>query len=134
MFLLASANRAGLKHIHICCVRWQIYEWINGTQQENSATVRLILIGSSSEKRPLYVLKVCSHLKLWFFFYTTQLDSEETASCFSCLLTPLTSILFSAVFEQQARQEGHVDRLRDPRQGVDLHGLLLVVCSTRESF
>lgn len=69
-----------------------------------------------------------------FFFPTTQLVSEETASCFSCLLTPLTSILFSAVFEQQARQEGHVDRLRDPRQGVDLHGLLLVVCSTRESF
>lgn len=36
----------------------EIYEWINGTQQQNSATVRIILIGSSSEKRPLYVLKL----------------------------------------------------------------------------
>lgn len=42
--------------------------------------------------------------------------------------------LFSAVSERQAGQEGHVDRLRDPRQGVDLSGLLLVVRAPCESF
>lgn len=76
----------------------------------------------------------CVRIKRLLFFSTTELVSKETASGFLCFQTPLTSILFSAVFEQQARQEGHVDRLRDPRQGVDLHGLLLVVHSTRESF
>ncbi|XP_068165678.1 carboxypeptidase B2 [Antennarius striatus] len=35
-----------------------IYYWINRTQQDNPSTVKLILIGSSSEKRPLYVLKL----------------------------------------------------------------------------
>ncbi|XP_030266223.1 carboxypeptidase B2 [Sparus aurata] len=35
-----------------------IYYWINRTQQDNPATVEVILIGSSSEKRPLYVLKL----------------------------------------------------------------------------
>ncbi|XP_070711790.1 carboxypeptidase B2 isoform X2 [Pempheris klunzingeri] len=35
-----------------------IYYWINRTQQDNPSTVKLILIGSSYEKRPLYVLKL----------------------------------------------------------------------------
>nr|XP_020509589.1 carboxypeptidase B2 [Labrus bergylta] len=35
-----------------------IYYWINRTTQENLARVKTILIGSSSEKRPLYVLKL----------------------------------------------------------------------------
>lgn len=62
MFLPAWTNLARLKRICICCVYWQIYEWINRTQQENPSTVKLILIGSSAEKRPLYVLKVCLYL------------------------------------------------------------------------
>ncbi|XP_040888561.1 carboxypeptidase B2 [Toxotes jaculatrix] len=35
-----------------------IYLWINRTTQENPSTVKTILIGSSSEKRPLYALKL----------------------------------------------------------------------------
>ncbi|KAI9525784.1 hypothetical protein NQZ68_002332 [Dissostichus eleginoides] len=35
-----------------------IYFWINRTQQDNPDTVKVILIGSSFEKRPLYVLKL----------------------------------------------------------------------------
>ncbi|XP_041638083.1 carboxypeptidase B2 [Cheilinus undulatus] len=35
-----------------------IYDWINRTTQEHPAIVKTILIGSSSEKRPLYVLKL----------------------------------------------------------------------------
>ncbi|XP_051284211.1 carboxypeptidase B2 [Dicentrarchus labrax] len=35
-----------------------VYDWINRTQQDNPSTVKTILIGSSSEKRPLYVLKL----------------------------------------------------------------------------
>uniref|UniRef100_A0A3Q3WGE7 Peptidase M14 domain-containing protein n=1 Tax=Mola mola TaxID=94237 RepID=A0A3Q3WGE7_MOLML len=35
-----------------------IYFWLNRTQQDNPSTVKLILIGSSSEKQPLYVLKL----------------------------------------------------------------------------
>ncbi|XP_011604391.2 carboxypeptidase B2 [Takifugu rubripes] len=35
-----------------------IYFWINQTQQDNPNIVKVILIGSSSEKRPLYVLKL----------------------------------------------------------------------------
>ncbi|XP_078099948.1 carboxypeptidase B2 [Sander vitreus] len=35
-----------------------IYHWINRTQQENPNMVKAILIGSSYEKRPLYVLKL----------------------------------------------------------------------------
>uniref|UniRef100_I3K2Q6 Carboxypeptidase B2 n=1 Tax=Oreochromis niloticus TaxID=8128 RepID=I3K2Q6_ORENI len=36
----------------------EIYDWINRTAQDNPRTVKVILIGSSYEKRPLYVLKV----------------------------------------------------------------------------
>nr|AAH95834.2 Zgc:112493 protein [Danio rerio] len=35
-----------------------IYYWINKTSREHSDMVKVILIGSSSEKRPLYVLKL----------------------------------------------------------------------------
>ncbi|XP_071320287.1 carboxypeptidase B2 [Trachinotus anak] len=35
-----------------------IYDWINRTTQDNPSTVKAILIGSSYEKRPLYVLKL----------------------------------------------------------------------------
>ncbi|XP_076580257.1 carboxypeptidase B2 [Chaetodon auriga] len=35
-----------------------IYYWINRTHQDNPGTIKVILIGSSSEKRPLYVLKL----------------------------------------------------------------------------
>nr|XP_033471454.1 carboxypeptidase B2-like [Epinephelus lanceolatus] len=35
-----------------------IYYWINRTQQENPDKVKTIIIGSSYEKRPLYVLKL----------------------------------------------------------------------------
>ncbi|XP_068575952.1 carboxypeptidase B2 [Cebidichthys violaceus] len=35
-----------------------IYYWINRTQQDNPSIVKAILIGSSYEKRPLYVLKL----------------------------------------------------------------------------
>ncbi|XP_030606679.1 carboxypeptidase B2 [Archocentrus centrarchus] len=35
-----------------------IYDWINRTAQDNPRTVKAILIGSSYEKRPLYVLKL----------------------------------------------------------------------------
>uniref|UniRef100_A0A673GXT8 Carboxypeptidase B2 n=1 Tax=Sinocyclocheilus rhinocerous TaxID=307959 RepID=A0A673GXT8_9TELE len=35
-----------------------IYYWINKTKQDHSDMVKVILIGSSSEKRPLYVLKL----------------------------------------------------------------------------
>ncbi|XP_054479933.1 carboxypeptidase B2 [Anoplopoma fimbria] len=35
-----------------------IYYWINRTQQDNPGIVKAILIGSSHEKRPLYVLKM----------------------------------------------------------------------------
>ncbi|KAM9334411.1 carboxypeptidase B2 [Symphorus nematophorus] len=35
-----------------------IYDWINRTQQDYPSKVKMILIGSSSEKRPLYVLKL----------------------------------------------------------------------------
>ncbi|KAM3585752.1 uncharacterized protein V6R79_026362 [Siganus canaliculatus] len=35
-----------------------IYHWINKTQQENPTKVKVQLIGSSAEKRPLYVLKL----------------------------------------------------------------------------
>uniref|UniRef100_A0A3B4VH45 Carboxypeptidase B2 (plasma) n=1 Tax=Seriola dumerili TaxID=41447 RepID=A0A3B4VH45_SERDU len=35
-----------------------IYYWINRTTQDNPSTVKAILIGSSYEKRPLYVLKL----------------------------------------------------------------------------
>ncbi|XP_038575066.1 carboxypeptidase B2 [Micropterus salmoides] len=35
-----------------------IFYWINRTQQHNPSTVKAILIGSSHEKRPLYVLKL----------------------------------------------------------------------------
>ncbi|XP_039894308.1 carboxypeptidase B2 [Simochromis diagramma] len=36
----------------------EIYDWINRTAQDNPRTVKAILIGSSYEKRPLYVLKL----------------------------------------------------------------------------
>ncbi|XP_059183962.1 carboxypeptidase B2 [Centropristis striata] len=35
-----------------------IYYWINRTQQDNPSTVKVVLIGSSYEKRPLYALKL----------------------------------------------------------------------------
>ncbi|XP_041821733.1 carboxypeptidase B2-like [Chelmon rostratus] len=35
-----------------------IYYWINRTHQDNPSTVKVILIGSSFEKQPLYVLKL----------------------------------------------------------------------------
>nr|XP_019964178.1 PREDICTED: carboxypeptidase B2-like [Paralichthys olivaceus] len=35
-----------------------IYYWINRMTQDNPSTVKVILIGSSSEKRPLYALKL----------------------------------------------------------------------------
>ncbi|XP_069022371.1 carboxypeptidase B2 [Embiotoca jacksoni] len=35
-----------------------IYDWINRTARDNPSTVKTILIGSSYEKRPLYVLKL----------------------------------------------------------------------------
>ncbi|XP_070786865.1 carboxypeptidase B2 [Enoplosus armatus] len=35
-----------------------IYYWINRTQQDNPSTVKIILIGSSYEKRPIYALKL----------------------------------------------------------------------------
>uniref|UniRef100_A0AAZ1X048 Peptidase M14 domain-containing protein n=1 Tax=Oreochromis aureus TaxID=47969 RepID=A0AAZ1X048_OREAU len=38
----------------------EIYDWINRTAQDNPRTVKVILIGSSYEKRPLYVLKSLS--------------------------------------------------------------------------
>lgn len=37
---------------------------MNRIQQDNPATVKVILIGSSSEKRPLYVLKVPPMIKM----------------------------------------------------------------------
>lgn len=36
----------------------EIYYWINWTAQNNPSTVKVILIGSSYEKRPLYALKL----------------------------------------------------------------------------
>ncbi|ROL50020.1 Carboxypeptidase B2 [Anabarilius grahami] len=36
----------------------EIYYWINKTNQDHSDMVKVILIGSSSEKRPLYVIKL----------------------------------------------------------------------------
>ncbi|XP_029030638.1 carboxypeptidase B2 [Betta splendens] len=36
----------------------EIYDWINRTSQDNPSVVKVILIGSSFEKRPLYVLKL----------------------------------------------------------------------------
>lgn len=54
-----------------CCFQWwcstvylkilsplQIYHWINRTAQEHPDKVKIILLGSSYEKRPLYALKV----------------------------------------------------------------------------
>ncbi|XP_072304469.1 carboxypeptidase B2 [Eucyclogobius newberryi] len=35
-----------------------IYLWINRTSQDNSATVKVLLLGSSYEKRPIYALKL----------------------------------------------------------------------------
>ncbi|KAA8579834.1 hypothetical protein FQN60_006927 [Etheostoma spectabile] len=43
-----------------------IYHWINRTQQDNPNTVKAILIGSSYEKRPLYVLKLTCREKCFF--------------------------------------------------------------------
>ncbi|XP_041638108.1 carboxypeptidase B2-like [Cheilinus undulatus] len=36
----------------------EIYDWINRTAQDHPAIIKTILIGSSSENRPLYVLKL----------------------------------------------------------------------------
>ena len=38
----------------------QIYHWLNRTAMENPDWIKVILIGSSFEKRPLYVVKVDS--------------------------------------------------------------------------
>ncbi|KAM6945666.1 carboxypeptidase B2 [Aplochiton taeniatus] len=38
-----------------------IYHWINRTAQENPDRVKVLLIGSSYEKRPLFVLKLSGH-------------------------------------------------------------------------
>ncbi|XP_037552753.1 carboxypeptidase B2 [Nematolebias whitei] len=37
-----------------------IYDWINRIVQDNPGTVKVVLVGSSYEKRPLYALKVLS--------------------------------------------------------------------------
>uniref|UniRef100_A0A3P8VRZ4 Carboxypeptidase B2 n=1 Tax=Cynoglossus semilaevis TaxID=244447 RepID=A0A3P8VRZ4_CYNSE len=42
-----------------------IYFWINRTIQDNPATVSVVLIGSSFEKRPLYALKVKVLKAMW---------------------------------------------------------------------
>ena len=47
-----------LNRISLCVL--QIYHWLNRTAMENPDWIQVILIGSSFEKRPLYVVKVDS--------------------------------------------------------------------------
>lgn len=45
---------------HCLYLYLQIYDWLNKTAMDNPERVKVILIGSSFEKRPLYVVKVDS--------------------------------------------------------------------------
>ncbi|CAG5932840.1 unnamed protein product [Menidia menidia] len=60
--LFVPGNSSGiiknLLRTHGITHEYAIYDWINRTTHDNPDTVKLILVGSSYEKRPLYALKL----------------------------------------------------------------------------